>query len=151
MQRWGILDRWGVCTGEKCSVLCTIALSFLFQHFSIHTHFHPSHAFAFNMHRISVPFCFQFTVGFSWSRGEWLPQQKNKTTFHHSVFQNKVLRWRQKAYVIQKTCLVFSNSLFSGNKDRIKIRNTGMPQFQCCLRSSCYLLLLVATNPWFTQ
>ena len=53
--------------GEKCSVPYSTALSgsFPFWHLNIHTHFHTSHAFAFNMHRISVPFCCQFAACFS--------------------------------------------------------------------------------------
>lgn len=109
----GSFGQAGVCTGEECSVLYATARSesFPFWNFNIHTQSHTSHAFAFNMHKISAPFCFQFAVCFSWSGGEWLPQQKKTSLFHHSVFQNKVLRGRRKAYVIQNPCLLFSEFL----------------------------------------
>lgn len=56
-----------VCMGEKCSVPFGTALSdsFPFWHFNIRTDFLTSRAFAFNMHRISVLFCFQFAACFS--------------------------------------------------------------------------------------
>lgn len=107
-RRDGELWMGRVCMAQKGSVPYRTAWceSFPSWHFNVHTRFHTARAF------VLICTGFQFCLvpdlqHASLDQEEWLAQQKNPMLFHHSVFQNQVLRWRQKAYVIWKTCLLF--------------------------------------------
>lgn len=52
-------------TEMPCPYSSALKDNFPFWRFNICTHFHMPHAFGFNMHGTTVPFCFQFAACFS--------------------------------------------------------------------------------------